>query len=78
MRRRLRLRRPVVLLAAAFGPDELTDPGAAEGDASRLADQDLPAAELTKQFDALPERLGAEGARARQDILDYVAGINGS
>lgn len=55
---------------------ELTGPSAAAGDASQLTDQDFSDAELTQQFDALPQRLGAEGARARQDILDYVEGIN--
>ncbi len=54
----------------------LTGAGAAGGDAEQLTDQDFSDAELTKQFDALPQRFGAEGARGRQDILDYIAGIN--
>jgi acyl-homoserine lactone acylase PvdQ len=54
----------------------LTGASAAPGDAAQLTDQDFSPAELTKQFDDLPNRLGAEGARAHQDILDYVDGVN--
>jgi acyl-homoserine lactone acylase PvdQ len=54
----------------------LTGAGAAKDDAAQLTDQDFSPAELTKQFEDLPSRLGADGARAHQDILDYVAGIN--
>jgi acyl-homoserine lactone acylase PvdQ len=49
---------------------------AAPGDARQLTDQDFSAQELTRQFDSLPQRFGAEGARAHQDMLDYVDGIN--
>ena len=49
---------------------------AAPGDASELTDQDFSPAELTAQFNALPKKYGAPGARAHQDILDFVAGIN--
>ena len=55
---------------------ELTGPSAAPDDSAQLTDQDFSLAELTAQFDALPRRYGAIGARAHRDILDYVAGIN--
>jgi acyl-homoserine lactone acylase PvdQ len=54
----------------------LTGPGAAGDDASQLTDQDFSPAELTAQVNRLPERFGAEGQRGRQDLLDYVDGIN--
>jgi acyl-homoserine lactone acylase PvdQ len=54
----------------------LTGPGAASDDASQLTDQDFSQAELTKQVDALPQRFGADGVQGRQDLVDYVAGIN--
>jgi acyl-homoserine lactone acylase PvdQ len=54
----------------------LLGPSAASGDASQLTDQDFSAQELTAQFDALPQRLGPAGARAHQDIVDFVDGIN--
>jgi acyl-homoserine lactone acylase PvdQ len=54
----------------------LTGASAARGDADQLTDQDFSDAELTAQFNALPQRFGAEGARVRNDILDYIAGIN--
>ena len=54
----------------------LTGPGAASDDAQQLTDQDFSDAELDAQFNALPERHGAEGAQGRQDLLDYIAGIN--
>jgi acyl-homoserine lactone acylase PvdQ len=55
---------------------ELTGPGAASDDSAQLTDQDFSPQELTAQFNALPRRYGAAGARAHQDILDYIAGIN--
>src|SRR5919202_1122636 len=55
---------------------ELTGPGTAGDDSDQLTDQDFSPRELTAQFNALPARYGAPGARARRDILDYIAGIN--
>ncbi|TML79952.1 MAG: penicillin acylase family protein [Actinobacteria bacterium] len=55
---------------------ELTGPGAASGDSDQLTDQDFSLQELTAQFNALPSRYGAAGARAHADILAYIAGIN--
>jgi acyl-homoserine lactone acylase PvdQ len=49
---------------------------AASDDAQQLTDQDFSDEELTKQFDSMPERLGAAGQRAHDDILAYVDGIN--
>ncbi|MEA2469245.1 MAG: hypothetical protein QOE38_243 [Thermoleophilaceae bacterium] len=54
----------------------LTGPSAARGDADQLTDQDFSDAELTKQFEALPKRFGAEGQRMHDDIQAYVDGIN--
>ena len=54
----------------------LLGPSAAPGDASQLTDQDFSPQELTAQFDALPKKWGPEGARAHQDIQDFVDGIN--
>jgi acyl-homoserine lactone acylase PvdQ len=54
----------------------LTGAGAAPGDAQQLTDQDFSTQELTAQIDALPQRFGAEGAQALQDIRQYIAGIN--
>ena len=54
----------------------LTGPSAARGDADQLTDQDFSDAELTAQFEALPQRLGAEGQRVHDDIQAYVDGIN--
>jgi acyl-homoserine lactone acylase PvdQ len=54
----------------------LTGASAARGDADQLTDQDFSDAELTRQFDALPSRLGPAGARAHADILAYIDGIN--
>jgi len=54
----------------------LTGPSAAQGDADQLTDQDFSQQELTKQFNALPQRFGAAGQRAHDDITNYVAGIN--
>ena len=56
--------------------DVLVGPSAAPGDASQLTDQDFSPAELTKQFDNMPQRLGALGQRAHDDIQSYVDGIN--
>lgn len=54
----------------------LTGAGAAPDDAAQLTDQDFSDEELTAQFEDLPNRLGEDGVKAREDILDYVAGIN--
>ena len=54
----------------------LTGASAAEGDAEQLTDQDFSDEELTKQFDALPQRWGATGERAKSDVLAYIDGIN--
>jgi acyl-homoserine lactone acylase PvdQ len=54
----------------------LLGPSAAADDSAQLTDQDFSDEELTAQFDSLPERFGLEGARAHDDILHYVAGIN--
>ncbi len=54
----------------------LLGPSAASGDAAQLTDQDFSAQELTGQINALPQKFGAVGSQARQDLVDYVAGIN--
>lgn len=54
----------------------LTGASAAPGDASQLTNQDFSDSELTKQFNALPDRFGAAGARGHADILAYIDGIN--
>ena len=54
----------------------LTGASAASGDASQLTDQDFSDQELTKQFNSLPDRFGAAGARGQADILAYIDGIN--
>ena len=54
----------------------LTGASAAEGDAEQLTDQDFSDEELTRQFDALPQRWGALGERGRNDVLAYIDGIN--
>src|SRR3954452_2017942 len=54
----------------------LTGASAARGDADQLTDQDFSDEELTKQFDALPSRLGAAGQRMHDDIQAYIDGIN--
>jgi acyl-homoserine lactone acylase PvdQ len=54
----------------------LVGPSAAGGDASQLTDQDFSPDELTKQFNSMPQRLGALGQRAHDDIQSYVDGIN--
>ena len=55
---------------------ELTGPDGAEMDREQLTDQDFTDDELRAQFDRLPSRFGDVGARGRQDVLDYIAGIN--
>ncbi len=54
----------------------LTGASAAAGDGQQLTDQDFSPTELTKQFNALPKKFGAAGARAHADILAYIDGIN--
>jgi acyl-homoserine lactone acylase PvdQ len=49
---------------------------AASGDAEQLTDQDFSDEELTAQFEALPQRYGADGQRAHDDLQSYVDGIN--
>lgn len=55
---------------------ELIGPDGAEMDREQLTDQNFTDEELTEQFNALPEKFGPAGARGRQDVLDYIAGIN--
>lgn len=55
---------------------ELLGPSAAAADAEQITRQDISPAELQAQFDALPQTAGPEGALGRQDVIDYVAGIN--
>jgi hypothetical protein len=55
---------------------ELTGPDGAEMDREQLTDQDFTDEELRAQFEALPSKFGEAGARGRQDVLDYIAGIN--
>src|SRR3954453_16412076 len=54
---------------------ELLGPSAAQDDAAAITHQDFSPAELQHQFDDLPA-LGPEAAQGRQDVLDYIAGIN--
>lgn len=54
----------------------LTGAGAARSDARQLLDQDYSADELESQFADLGNFYGDAGARAQQDIVDYVDGIN--
>src|SRR3954454_15272180 len=54
---------------------ELLGPSAAPDDAAALTHQDFSPDELQRQFDALPS-LGPDAAEGRQDVLDYIAGIN--
>src|SRR4051794_20346325 len=54
---------------------ELLGPSAAKDDAAAITHQDFSPDELQRQFDALPA-LGPEAAEGRQDVLDYIAGIN--
>ena len=56
---------------------ELLGPSAVPADSAALGQFDRSPAELTAEIDALPAVAGATGARARQDLYDYVAGING-
>jgi acyl-homoserine lactone acylase PvdQ len=55
---------------------ELIGPDGAEMDREQLTDQNFTDDELRAQFDALPEKFGEAGARGRQDVLDYIEGIN--
>ena len=55
---------------------ELIGPSGAEMDREQLTDQNFTDDELREQFNALPEKFGPAGARGRQDVLDYIAGIN--
>jgi acyl-homoserine lactone acylase PvdQ len=55
---------------------QLTGPNGAQMDREQLTDQDFTDDELRAQFDALPDKFGEPGARGRQDVLDYIAGIN--
>src|SRR3954465_11542626 len=55
---------------------ELLGPSAAPGDSQALGINDLSPEELPAEAMALPQRLGAEGARALDDLQQYVAGIN--
>src|SRR3954447_920340 len=54
---------------------ELLGPSAAPADAAAITHQDFSPEELQRQFDELPA-LGPEAAEGRQDVLDYIAGIN--
>jgi acyl-homoserine lactone acylase PvdQ len=54
----------------------LTGASAASGDSDQLTDQDFSDQELTAQFNSLPDRFGAAGARGHADILAYIDGIN--
>ncbi|MEA2458593.1 MAG: hypothetical protein QOC95_1565, partial [Thermoleophilaceae bacterium] len=54
----------------------LTGASAAPDDAAQLTDQDFSPEELTAQFEALPQRYGAEGQRVHDDVQAYVDGIN--
>ena len=55
---------------------ELLGAAAAEGDSTQLGDQDFSGEELEREVDELPAVAGPEGAQGRQDIADYVDGIN--
>src|SRR6478609_1783814 len=55
---------------------ELTGPDGAEMDRQQLTDQDFTDAELRKQFDDLPARLGPDGQRGHDDVQAYIDGIN--
>src|SRR4051794_21135213 len=55
---------------------ELTGPDGASMDRSQLTDQDFTDDELRKQFDDLPKRLGPDGQRGHDDVVNYIAGIN--
>jgi acyl-homoserine lactone acylase PvdQ len=54
----------------------LTGPDGASMDREQLTDQAFTDEELRKQFDDLPKRLGPEGQRAHDDVINYIAGIN--
>src|SRR5947209_6440390 len=55
---------------------ELLGTSALPSDSAQLGHQDVPDQELVDQFNALPQTMGAEGAQAKQDYLDYIDGIN--
>src|SRR3954467_15950687 len=55
---------------------ELLGAAAIGDDSTQLGHQDVSDQELVDQFNALPQTMGAEGAQARQDYLDYIDGIN--
>src|SRR3954467_9200176 len=55
---------------------ELLGKSALGDDSAQLGHQDVPDQELVDQFNRLPETMGPEGAQAKQDYLDYIAGIN--
>ena len=55
---------------------ELLGASAIGADSDQLGHQDVTDQELVDQFNALPQTMGAEGARAKQDYLDYIDGIN--
>ncbi|MCW2966746.1 MAG: Penicillin amidase, partial [Solirubrobacteraceae bacterium] len=55
---------------------DLLGPSAVPADSRQLGLEDRSPAELTKQITSLPQTAGPEGAKALQDITDYVAGIN--
>src|SRR5437868_2258374 len=55
---------------------ELLGASALPDDSAQLGHQDVPDSELVDQFNALPQAMGPEGAQAKQDYLDYIAGIN--
>src|SRR6476469_4787721 len=55
---------------------ELTGPSGADMDRQQLTDQDFTDAELRKQFDDLPARLGPDGQRGHDDVQAYIDGIN--
>ncbi|MCW2605876.1 MAG: Penicillin acylase [Frankiales bacterium] len=57
-------------LSGLLGPD------AAAGDSAALGTLDLSPEELTSEVRDLPRVHGAEGARALQDLEDYVDGVN--
>ncbi|MCW2776416.1 MAG: Penicillin amidase, partial [Frankiales bacterium] len=57
-------------LSGLLGPD------AAAGDSAALGTFDLSPEELTAEVEDLPRTNGVEGARALQDLRDYVDGVN--
>jgi acyl-homoserine lactone acylase PvdQ len=55
---------------------DLLGSSAVASDSRQLGLEDRSPEELTKQIESLPQTNGAEGAKALQDITDYVSGIN--